>query len=103
MDPEVVSYPRAAIMVASDNEIRAFATMQSLLFVDNYIPQPGLEDRKRALALAKFERLVAEIARDSEHREVMFTTKDLDYAAVAEGRGWQVQKDMIVLRKKVGA
>jgi hypothetical protein len=101
MDPEVVGYPRSAILIASDDEVTAYATVQSLLFIDHFIPKPGLEDRRRVLSLGRFSQLIDQVAQDSLHKEAMFVTKDAHYAAVAAKHGWSQQKDMIVLRKKV--
>lgn len=94
MDPDVIR--RSAILVASDHETTAFATVQKVLLVDNYIPRPGLEDRRRVLSLRRFDQLL-----EHAEGEALFTTKDEHYAAMAEKRGWQMQKNLIVLRKNL--
>jgi hypothetical protein len=103
MDPEVVGYPRSAIITSRDTEVTAYTTAQALIFIDNFIPKPGLEDRRRRLSLSRIDKFLTGFAAEQSFRELMFTTKDKDYADVACNQGWVAQENMIVLRKKVGS
>jgi hypothetical protein len=101
-DPSILSYPKATMLAADDEEGPfAFLPMQSAIMLESLAVMAGTTPRKMALALARFGKAIDEIAEGTGVREVYFLCRDDNVADLCAQHGFDELLDFRVLRRKI--
>ena len=104
-DAEVLRHPRMCITRASmDGEPSLYIPIRAVLMFGDLTPDPSLNDRERAVSIARIGELVeSHVMPDTGMHDCFATVNDDDQVDAMAKRGWTEIKGIRLMRKRFEA
>lgn len=104
-DPNVLGYPRAAVLIADDPDGPvAYSHCQTVIMAESFVPMPGSNSRTRTRALLKFDEALLSLAKSTNVGDVYCFVPDTEeqYAAQIQKKGWVEIPTVRLFKKSTG-